>query len=135
MNPNVRSRLVAREIRSAGQDAIFTPTPPPESFRMVLSVATTKFEGGKRLRPCWDSTSENRTQLLRIDISRATFNAKTDKEGPTYFDLLNEMGADQGMCGLLRRHMYGTRRAAEGWQDEYSTRMTDAGFIQGIASP
>ena len=31
--------------------------------------------------------------------------------------------------------MYGTRRAAEGWQDEYSGRMIDAGFIQGIASP
>ena len=27
-NMNVRSRLVAREIRMAGQDAIFAPTPP-----------------------------------------------------------------------------------------------------------
>ena len=30
--------------------------------------------------------------------------------------------------------MYGTRRAAEGWQDEYSTRMVEAGFVQGLAS-
>ena len=47
MNPNIRSRLVAREIRTAGQDAIFAPTPPPESWRMVLSMATKKFEGGR----------------------------------------------------------------------------------------
>ena len=38
-NPNIRSRLVAREIRTAGQDAIFAPTPPLESLRMVLSYA------------------------------------------------------------------------------------------------
>ena len=31
--------------------------------------------------------------------------------------------------------MYVTRRAAEGWQDKYATRMIEAGFIQGIASP
>ena len=68
-----------------------------------------------------------------IDISRAYFNAKTDEEVPTYVEVPNELGAEPGMCGLLRRHMYGTRRAAEGWQDECSTRMIDAGFIQGVA--
>ena len=40
-NPNYRSRLVAREIRMAGEDAIFAPTPPLESLRMVLSYAVT----------------------------------------------------------------------------------------------
>ena len=42
-NPKYRSRLVAREIRMAGEDAIFAPTPPLESLRMVLSYATTDF--------------------------------------------------------------------------------------------
>ena len=79
LNPNIRNRLVAREIHTAGQDAIFAPTPPLESLRMVLSMATTKFEGGKGLQPCWDPTSENRTQLLIIDINRAYLNAKTDE--------------------------------------------------------
>ena len=31
--------------------------------------------------------------------------------------------------------MYGTRRAAEGWQDEYSSSLVEMGFDQGIASP
>ena len=39
LNPNIRSRLVAREIRTAGRDVIFAPTPPLESLRMVLSYA------------------------------------------------------------------------------------------------
>ena len=80
-----------------------------------------KFEGGKGFQSCWDPHSENRTQLLMIDIRQAYFNAETDEEDPTYVEFPNEMDAPPGMCGLLRRHMYGTRRAAEGWQDEYST--------------
>ena len=30
--------------------------------------------------------------------------------------------------------MYGTRRAAEGWQDEYSATLVSSGFLQGKAS-
>ena len=47
-SPNVRSRLVAREIRLPGQDAIFAPTPPLESLRMILSMAITSFLGQSR---------------------------------------------------------------------------------------
>jgi len=34
---------------------------------------------------------------------------------------------------LLKRHMYGTRAAADGWQEEYSTSLIDMGFVQGIS--
>ena len=68
-------------------------------------------------------------------ISRAYFNANTSDDDPTYVALPREMGDHPGMCGLLRRHMYGTRRAADGWQEEYSSKMINAGFIQGMASP
>ena len=98
-------------------------------------MATTNFEGGKGLQPCWDPESENRTQFLMIDISRAHFRANTDDEDPTCVELPYEMDALPGMCGLQHRHMYGTRRAAEGWQDACSTRMAATGFIQGVASP
>ena len=39
------------------------------------------------------------------------------------------------MCGQLLRHMYGTRLAADGWQEESSTFLMQLGFRQGIASP
>ena len=74
-NPNIRSRLVAREIRQAGQEAMFAPTPPLESLRMILTMASTDLPG----RPIHmrDPASEKRTQILLVDISRAYFNAKT----------------------------------------------------------
>ena len=69
-----------------------------------------------------------------IDNRRAYFNAKTSPDEPIYVKLPPELGAPPGKCGMLRRHMYGTRRAAEGWQDECSTRLSEAGFVQGMAS-
>ena len=81
-NPNIRSRLVARQIRQAGEDAIFAPTPPLEALRSILSLATTDFDG----RPLHvrEGSSERRTQVSAIDISRAYFNAAADDSNPTY---------------------------------------------------
>ena len=39
------------------------------------------------------------------------------------------------MCGELLRHMYGTRLAADGWQEEYSTLLIRLGFTQGVGHP
>ena len=82
MNPKYRSRLVAREIRRAGEDPIFAPTPPLESVRTILSLAATDIEGeAPHIR---DPESEMRTQVQFIDIARAYFCAKTDPADPTY---------------------------------------------------
>ena len=81
-NPNVRSRLVARQIRQAGEDAIFAPTPPLETLRSILSLAMTDFPG--RPQHVRDPTSERRTQVSAVDISRAYFNASTEGADPTY---------------------------------------------------
>ena len=131
-NPKIRSRLVAREIRGPGQEACFAPTPPLESLRMVLSCAVSDIQG--QSPKSWDKKSESRMQLLLLDISRAYFNAKTDPEKPTYVQLPDEIGAPPGTCALLRKHMYGTQRAAEGWQDECSASLLAMGFTQGTAS-
>jgi len=135
VNPEIRSRLVARQIRGPGQDSVFAPTPPLEALRTVLSIATTNLPG--KPRRCWDPMSEERTQISFIDISRAYFNAKTDPEEPTYVQLPTEdPDSGRGMCGLLMRHMYGTQKAAEGWQQEYSRVLVEElGFVQGVASP
>ena len=70
-----------------------------------------------------------------MDISRAYFNAKIDESDPVYVELPPEIDAPEGSCALLRRHMYGTRRAADGWQTEYSSALIDLGFSQGVSSP
>ena len=99
---------------------------------MVLSCAVSNIVG--EAPKTWDPLSEDRMQILLIDISRAYFNAKTDDSRPTYVDLPPEANAPPGTCALLRRHMYGTQRAAEGWQDEYSSSLVAMGFVQGSAS-
>ena len=80
--------------------------------------------------------SEDRTQIMVLDISRAYFNAKKD-EGvdPTYVELpAEDPDRADGMCGLLRVHVYGTRAAADGWHDKYSQTLEAMGFLRGDAS-
>ena len=62
--PNIRSRLVARQIRPAGQDAVFAPTPPLEALRTVLSLAATDLPG--RPKRCRDGSSK---QISDMQIS------------------------------------------------------------------
>ena len=45
VNPNVRSRLVARQIRHAGEEAIFAPTHPLEALRSISSMAASDLPG------------------------------------------------------------------------------------------
>ena len=48
IEPKYRSRLVAREIRQHGEEAIFAPTPPLESLRTVISLAATDIKGEEK---------------------------------------------------------------------------------------
>ncbi len=132
-HPNYRSRLVAREIRRAGENPIFAPTPPLESLRTIISLAATDVKGAKQ--HVRDPRSEHRTQVSFMDISRAYFCAATDPNDPTYVELPAE-DKDHGVSvGLLKKHMYGTRRAADGWHCEYAGRLVDdLGFSVGDAS-
>ncbi len=132
-HPKYRSRLVAREVRRAWEATVFSPTPPLEALRTVLSFAATDFEG--RAKHVRDPTSERRTQVSVIDIKRAYFNAKTDDEHPTYVELpAEDPDHGQGLCGHLLVHMYGTRRAGLGWHDEFSEHLEELGFVRGDAS-
>ena len=132
--PNYRSRLVAREIRRKGEDPIFAPTPPLESLRAILSRAATQLPGtAEHVR---DPTSELRTQVSCIDIKRAYLCAHTDPDDPTYVELPPEdPDAGKDICALLLKHLYGTRKAGDGWHVEVSTTLTDdMGFVKGCAS-
>ena len=60
-----------------------------------------------------------------------------DAEGdtPTFVSLPNGAPGPETMCGRLLRHMYGTRGAADGRQEEYSTMLLGLGFTQGVSCP
>ena len=70
LNPNYRSRLVARQLKAldrSGQN-YFAPAPPLEALRTVVSLAMTRI--GDHV-PDWNPASPTRTQLSFIDVSRA----------------------------------------------------------------
>jgi hypothetical protein len=131
--PKYRSRLVARQLKATDQsgESFFSPTPPLEALRAVLSLATTSTG---QYSPNRNPKHPDRTQVSMVDISRAYFNAKKDPDDLTYVALPNEDKNCQNMCALLARHMYGTRGAADGWQEEYSTTLVEMGFVQGMSS-
>ena len=134
-NPKYRSRLVARQLKAMDKsgESFFAPTPPLEALRTIISLAATSIG---RWRPCYDPSSERRTQIGMMDISRAYFNAKVDDGTHTYVQLPPEDSDHGVLCAKLLRHMYGTRAAADGWQEEYSsTLVSRLGFIQGVSSP
>ena len=135
VTPKYRSRLVARQLKAMDKsgESFFAPTPPLESLRAVLSLAASEIGGWK---PNRDPKSANRTQISLVDISRAYFNAKVDDDSPTFVQLPPEDKDSGVLCAQLLRHMYGTRAAADGWQDEYSSTMVvELGFVQGGSSP
>ena len=84
-NPNYRSRLVAREIRRTGEDPTFAPTPPLESLRAILSLASATIKGV--VEHVYDHESPQRTQINFRDIARAYFGAKTGPEHPSHVEL------------------------------------------------
>jgi len=135
INQKYRSRLVARQMKArdlSGQ-SYFAPAPPLEALRTVISLAMTRVGSHQ---PDWDPNSATRTQISLVDVKRAYFNAKVDPhEPPTFVQLPPEDPDATNMCARLLRHMYGTRLAADGWQEEYSTLLISLGFRQGDACP
>ena len=115
-NPRYRSRLVARQLKATDHSGkcYFAPTPPLEALRTVLSFAASKIGSW---RPCYDPKSEKRMQISCLDIARAYFNAKPDEGAKTYVQLPPEDPDSGVLCAELLRHMYGTRTAADGWQE------------------
>ena len=134
-NPKYRSRLVARQLKATDMSGenYFAPSPPLEALRTVLSLSMTSCGD---YTPDHNPISDTRTQVSLVDVKRAYFNAKVDRDAtPCFVQLPPEEDGSETHCGELLRHMYGTRMAADGWQEEYSTFLLKTGFIQGLASP
>ena len=98
-------------------EEFFAATPPIESLRFILSLAAEKFE----------------RQVSLVDISRAYFNALIGRE--VFVELPSEAGLARDVVGRLVKCMYGTRDAAQGWENTYRRALKTLGFWRGRASP
>merc|ERR1711989_3021 len=114
--PEYRSRLVAKEIKRDKREDLFAATPPLEAKKVLFSL----FACGMNF------------SLDFIDVSRAYFHARARRR--VFVELL-QRDHEQGMCGLLKKAMYGTRDAAQNWEMEYTEMLRELGFKQGVSSP
>jgi hypothetical protein len=125
IHPEYRSRLVAKELKAGNKrEDLFAATPPLEAKKLLFSMAATNRNKGKN--------SRGGKKLDFIDVRRAYFNAKARR--PVYVKLPPE-DEESGLCGKLMKAMYGTRDAAQNWEAEYTSFMTQVGFSQGKYSP
>ena len=69
------------------------------------------------------------------DVSRVFFHARATREVYVQIPEEDQKEGEGKLCGKLNFSMYGTRDAAQNWQAEYSQRLVDNGFKQGIATP
>jgi len=97
--------------------------PPWETKKMLLSLACTE---GIGYGQGWHY------KIDFIDIKGAYF--YTPAKRNVYIKLPME-DFEEGMCGKLRKSMYGTRDASLDWEEEYVRFMKSVGFIYGKSSP
>ena len=119
IDPNYRSRLVAKEFKTDNRPEWFAATPLGECLKMLMSKMA----------------ADRNMKMLYADVSRAYFYAPAVR--PVYVKLPAEdiEEGDEGMCGRLRVSMYGTRDAALNWAVEHGETLKAAGFKQGVVNP
>ena len=125
LEPNYRSRLVAKEFNDGAQEGLFAGTPPLEALRLLLSDAAT-------------STKDNETGqkvIMLNDVARAFFEAPMTRT--VCVELPEEARAkgEDDMVGLLKLSLYGTRDAAANFQSEVRRFMQREGFTQSKYNP
>jgi hypothetical protein len=88
--PDVRSRLVAKEIAFRRSDDFFAANPPLEALRLLLSDLASRPRRGTR----------SQTKMMVIDANKAYLHAMAGRE--LFIELPPEAG---GGCARLRRSL------------------------------
>ena len=112
-SPDVRCRLVAQEVNTYKEDALFAATPPFEALRRVLSqVATGQAGSGGR-------------KVMILDAKKAHLHAYAERG---MFVELPPERRRPGVCGRLVRSLYGTRDAPSLWEKISCRAIRSIGF-------
>merc|ERR1711884_868683 len=121
-NPNIRSRLVAKDFKTESIPELFAGTPPLEAMRVICSEAAT--------------VGKEEKVVMVNDVRRAFFYAKALR--PVWAELPEEDYDDnderEDNVGLLEMSLYGTRDAAGNWSDTVANHLKKIRFRQGNAS-
>ena len=120
--PDIRCRLVGREIKYDKRTDLYAATPPLEMLRILVAKCVKRQTGDRPLR------------IATIDVKRAYFNAPAGREIYIEIPVEDRMPGDEGKVARLRMSLYGTRDAAQNWMKCYTDVLTRIGFQKGRAS-
>ena len=123
--PKLHVTARVSEVRHKGVEPIFSATPPVETLRVLLCVAS--HEDVFRV--------EDPFLIFTADVSRAHFNADAVRE--VYVRLPDEdpKAKEPGVCGKLCKTTYGSLDASQRWTEPYAQVLVVGGFSLGVASP
>ena len=123
VKPNLRARLVGRELKLDNRLDLFAATPPLEALRLICAIcANNQFR-------------DNPFRILSVDVRRAYFYAKVSRS--VYIEIPAEdwQPGDEGKVARLNLSLYGTRDAAQNWAAEYTSYLQSLGFLAGKGTP
>ena len=110
--------------RTTWPEDVFSPTPPSEGLKMLVSTMMTGHDDGNH--------ADGPFEMATWDVSRAHFYGKVRRWICTY---LPEGHEQKGKLARLCRSMYGTRDAASIWVDTWSEVLKDGSMTVGTACP
>ena len=116
-NPDDRSRLVAMEFKTDSSADWFSGTPPLEALRFLCSDWATLDQGLGKER------GQDRCMII-VDVKKAHLKAPATREVYVEIPKEDQAPGEEGLCGLLKYSMYGTRDAAKNWRMKVYPRST-----------
>ena len=128
--PIVRCRLVINETKRRSSievddiAAVFSATPPYESFRMLISFTMTP-----------ELPEDEDDILMFIDISRAHPHAEIDRDVWCELPPEDPRYGEPGLCAKLQKTHYGLRDAGRNFELKVGFLMKLLEFSQGLMSP
>ena len=87
----IRSRIVAREFKSADRPGLHAATPSLEALRTVISIA---------------ANHKDTFSIMHIDVSRAYFHAKAQRLVLVRLRVEDRIGADAREIGLMKKRTF-----------------------------
>ena len=122
-----RCRLVARDFkpkREGPRDDLYVAMPPLE-VKKALFALVAGVRGRRKRR------KQDEMKLMFIDVKKAHLNAECDEE--EWVELPREF-EQWGRYARLKRWLYGMRKAASGWEDDYAAKLVGDGFVRGVGA-
>ena len=120
--PNIRCRLVGREIRRSKKSEYITATPPLEVTKILLA-------------DCVNSQNSRKPKRVRIiDIRRAYFHAKARRKIHVEIPAEDWQRGDEDYVAALNMSLCGTLDAGENWSLEVWHFLRSIGFRKETAS-